>query len=154
MLKTISRLSLVAAAIGLLSACQTLGVAPPLVSAVTIELPDGASRAIAVDIAAQLKMQLGVGTTSIRLRGEGSVFGEALEGALRDLGFAVGSENSLAQSPPPVDLAYLLDGDETKIYVRVSVGTLELTRSYRSQADAVIPIGPVSVLQTSADQNG
>lgn len=154
MLRTISRLSLVAAAIGLLAACQTLGVAPPLVSAITIELPDAASRAIAVDIAAQLKMQLGVGATSFRLRGEGSIFGEALERALRDLGFAVGSEQSLAQSPPPVDLAYVVDGEETNIFVRLSVGTLEVTRSYRSQADGVIPIGPVSVLQMSAERNG
>jgi type IV secretion system protein TrbH len=152
--KTLARLGGAAAMAALLAACQTLGATPRLVSTVTAKVPDDVSSALAMDIASQLKIQLGVGETNIRLKGDGSAFGEALERALRDLGFAVGTESSPAQTPSAIDLAYTLDGDDTALLVRVSTGELDLTRLYRIAPDGVVPAGPVSVLHRRAGANG
>lgn len=130
----------------LLAACQTLGGSGLIASTVTAELTPAGASSIASDIVGQLGAHIGPGGTTIRLRGDGSPFGVALEEALRSAGNAVLIEQG-SSDPAVVDLAYAVDSFEGSVMVRLSTVSLDLTRLYTIDGEVAVPTGPVSVMR-------
>jgi hypothetical protein len=128
-----------------LAACQTLGGSGLIASAVTAELTPAGAASIASDIVGQLGAHIGPGGTTIRLRGDGSPFGVALEEALRSAGYAVAVEQRSSDGAA-VDLAYAVDSFEGSVMVRLSTVSLDLTRLYTLDGGVGVPTGPVSVM--------
>lgn len=133
----------------MLAACQTLGGAGLIASTVTAELTAAGATSIASDIVGQLGAHVGPGGTTIRLRGDGSPFGVALEESLRSAGYAVVSDQ-LSSSAGAVELAYAVDSFEGSVMVRLSTVGLDLTRLYRLEGEVAVPTSPVSVLLRDA----
>lgn len=136
-----------------LSACQTFGLGGSalVASTVTAELTPESSTAIAGDMVEQFAVHVGPAANAIRLRGDGSPFGVALEGALRSAGYAVVA-NSAANGIDAIEIAYVVDEFEGSVLVRLSTPTLDLTRLYRMDGAAVAPSGPLSVMQRGEAQ--
>lgn len=145
--------SVIAVVTVVLAACQTFGLgrANLISSTVTAELPTGAVAAIAGDIVGQLKGSVGPGATTIRLKGDGSAFGVALEQSLRSTGYAVA--NSMGTGAGVIDLAYVVDEFEGNVLVRLSTTSLDLTRIYRVDGETAVPVSPISVM-TRGDEAG
>lgn len=136
-----------AAIVGLtlfLAACQTLGGSGLIASTVTAELTPAGASSIASDMVGQLGAHVGPGGTTIRLRGDGSPFGSALEESLRTAGYAVVTDQSSAAGA--IDLAYAVDSFEGAVMVRLSTESLDLTRLYTLDGEVAVPTGPVSVM--------
>jgi hypothetical protein len=129
-----------------LAACQTLGGSGLIASTVTAELTPAGASSIAGDMVGQLGAHVGPGGTTIRLRGDGSPFGAALEEALRSAGYAVASEQGSSDAAV-VDLAYAVDSFEGSVMVRLSTVSLDLTRLYTLAGEVAVPTGPVSVMR-------
>ena len=130
----------------LLAACQTLGGGSGLIaSTVTAELTPAGASSIASDMVGQLGAHVGPGATTIRLRGDGSTFGSALEQALRSAGYAVASDTR--SGAEAIDLAYAVDTFEGSVMVRLSMVSLDLTRLYQLEGEVALPTSPVSVLR-------
>ncbi len=129
-----------------LVACQTLGGSGLIASTVTTELTPAGASSIASDIVGQLGAHIGPGGATIRLRGDGSSFGVALEEALRRAGYAVVMEPKSSDAAA-VDLAYAVDSFEGSVMVRLSTVSLDLTRLYTIDGEAAVPSGPVSVMR-------
>lgn len=130
----------------LLAACQTLGGSGLIASTVTAELtPTGAS-SIASDMVGQLGAHVGPAGTTIRLRGDGSPFGSALEASLRTAGYAVVIDQRSSEEGA-IDLAYAVDSFEGSVMVRLSTVSLDLTRLYTLDGEVAVPTGPVSVMR-------
>jgi type IV secretion system protein TrbH len=130
-----------------LVACQTIGTTRLITSAVATQLLPSAATAIATDLATQLAAQIAPSGTTLGLRGEHSSFRDALEAALRNAGYAIVTEPAQPRPPDILDLAYIVDGSDPQILVRLSTPTLDVTRIYRLQAGIVEPASPVSVLR-------
>jgi ferric-dicitrate binding protein FerR (iron transport regulator) len=129
----------------LLAGCQTLGSSGLLASAVTADLTATDGSSIAGDLVTQLSSHLGPGSTTIRLRGDGSAFESALEASLRAAGYAIVTNQGAKVDA--VDLAFAVDSFESSVMVRLSTEGLELTRLYRLEGGVAVPISPVSVLR-------
>ncbi|ODT74408.1 MAG: hypothetical protein ABS76_37130 [Pelagibacterium sp. SCN 64-44] len=138
----------IAAASILLSACQTLGLggASLVASTVTAELTPASVAAIAGDMVEQLKGHIGAGANMIRLRGDGSAFGVALEESLRSAGYAVVADKAIGGGTG-IELAYVVDEFEGSVLVRLSTASLDLTRIYRVDGSTAVPASPVSVMR-------
>lgn len=134
-------------AVGLmLAACQTLGGSGLIVSTVTAELTTAVATSIAGDMVGKLGTHIGPGGTTIRLRGDGSAFGIALEQSLRSAGYAVVGDQHTSGTKT-LELAYAVDSFEGSIMVRLSTVGIDLTRLYKLEGDMAIPTSPVSVAQ-------
>ena len=129
-----------------LAACQTLGGSGLIASTVTAKLTPAGASSIAGDMVGQLGRHIGPGGTTIRLRGDGSPFGSALEESLRTAGYAVVIDKRSSEGGA-IDLAYAVDSFEGSVMVRLSTGSLDLTRLYTLDGDVAAPTGPVSVMQ-------
>ena len=130
----------------LLAACQTLGGSALIASTVTAELTPAGASSIASDMVGQLGAHVGSGGTTIRLRGDGSPFGSALEASLRTAGYAVVIDQRSSDAGA-IDLAYAVDSFEGSVMVRLSTVSLDLTRLYTLDGDVAVPTGPVSVMR-------
>ena len=129
-----------------LAACQTLGGSGLIASTVTAELTPAGASFIAGDIVGQLGAHVGPGGTTIRLRGDGSQFGSALEESLRTAGYAVVIDQRSSDAGA-MDLAYAVDSFEGSVMVRLSTVSLDLTRLYTLDGEVAVPTGPVSVMR-------
>lgn len=129
-----------------LVACQTLGSARLITSSVTAELAPEAATGIAGDMVGRLAEQVGPGSTTIQLRTDGSVFGQALETALRGGGYAVITDQK-ADGANAISLAYVIDSFEGSVLARLSAPSLDLTRMYQLGATGATPTSPLSILQ-------
>ncbi|MBN9309130.1 MAG: conjugal transfer protein TrbH [Devosia sp.] len=130
----------------LLAACQTLGGGGLIASTVTAELTPAGASSIASDMVGQLGAHVGPGGTTIRLRGDGSPFGSALEESLRTAGYAVVIDQRSSDAGA-MDLAYAVDSFEGSVMVRLSTVSLDLTRLYTLDGEVAIPTGPASVMR-------
>lgn len=130
----------------ILTACQTLGGSGLIVSTVTAELTPANASSIASDMVEQLGAHVGPGGTTIRLRGDGSPYGSALEESLRTAGYAVVIDQRSSDAAV-VDLAYAVDRFEGSVMVRLSTVSLDLTRLYTLDGEVAAPTGPVSVMR-------
>ena len=135
----------------LLAGCQTLGGAGLVQSAATAQLTPEAASLIAGDRVGRLAEQVGPGSTTIQLRPDGSVFGQALEASLRGWGYAVATDQATDGSST-VALAYVVDDFEGSVLVRLSTLTVDLTRVYRLGAEGATPVSPLSVMQRGSGQ--
>jgi predicted small secreted protein len=135
----------------LLAGCQTLGGAGLVQSAATAQLTPEAASLIAGDMVGRLAEQVGPGSTTIQLRPDGSVFGQALEASLRGWGYAVATDQATDGSST-VALAYVVDDFEGSVLVRLSTLTVDLTRVYRLGAEGATPVSPLSVMQRGSGQ--
>jgi hypothetical protein len=129
-----------------LAACQTLGGSGLIASTVTAELTPADASSIASDMVGQLGAHVGAGGTTIRLRGDGSPFGSALEASLRTAGYAVVIDQRSSDAGA-IDLAYAVDSFEGSVMVRLSTVSLDLTRLYTLDGEVAVPTGPVSVMR-------
>jgi hypothetical protein len=130
----------------LLAACQTLGGSGLIASTVTTELTPAGASSIASDIVGQFGAHVGPGGTTIRLRGDTSPFGRALEEWLRTAGYAVVIDQRSSDAGA-IDLAYAVDSFEGTVMVRLSTVSLDLTRLYTLDGEVAVPTGPVSVMR-------
>lgn len=115
-------------------------------STVTAELTPANASSIASDMVEQLGAHVGPGGTTIRLRGDGSPYGSALEESLRTAGYAVVIDQRSSDAAV-VDLAYAVDRFEGSVMVRLSTVSLDLTRLYTLDGEVAAPTGPVSVMR-------
>lgn len=132
-----------------LAACQTLGGAGLVVSTVTAELTPEAATSIAGDMVGRFTEQVGPGNTTIALTLDGSVFGQALEAALKGWGYAIVTDQQ-TKGTATVPLAYVVDAFEGSVLVRLSTTNVDITRMYKLSAAGAEPVSPVSVMQRAS----
>ncbi|MFC3721904.1 conjugal transfer protein TrbH [Neoaquamicrobium sediminum] len=135
----------------LLAGCQTLGGAGLVQSTATAQLTPEAASSIAGDMVGRLAEQVGPGRTTIQLKPDGSVFGQALEASLRGWGYAVATDQA-TDGTNTVALAYVVDDFEGSVLVRLSTLAVDLTRVYRLGAEGATPVSPLSVMQRGSGQ--
>lgn len=135
----------------LLAGCQTLGRAGLVQSTATVQLTPEAASSIAGDMVGRLAEQVGPGSTTIQLRSDGSVFGQALEASLRGWGYAVATDQA-TDGTNTVALAYVVVDFEGSVLVRLSTLSVDLTRVYRLGAEGATPVSPLSVMQRGSGQ--
>lgn len=145
------RVAMIALCLTVLAGCQTLGRAGLVQSSATAQLTPDAASAIAGEMVGRLAEQVGPGKTTIQLRPDGSVFGQALEASLRGWGYAVATDQA-TDGANTVALAYVVDDFEGSILVRISTHTLDLTRVYRLSAEGAAPVSPLSIMQRGSGQ--
>ena len=92
----------------------------------------------------------GPGTTTIELRGSDTLFGPALEAALREWGYAVVIDEAI-EGTAVTPLAYSIDPFEGGVLVRLSTLQVELTRMYTLNAEGATPASPLSVMQRGSE---
>jgi hypothetical protein len=109
-------------------------------------LPAEAASAVAADMAGKLSERMGPSTGTIFLRRDGSPFGAAFEESLRRRGLSVSTEKGSAAGGVPV--AYSITSLNGSIMVRLSLPSVELTRTYAISASGASPVSPLSVLQS------
>ncbi len=130
---------------GLLAGCQTpdgsvvASSAPP-------DISGSAASAIAGDMVSRLAEQVGPGTATIRLKQDGSPFGEALEASLKTWGYAVVTDQK-AGDKGLIPLAYVIDSYDGHILARLSTTKVELGRAYDVTAAGATPASPLSVMR-------
>ncbi|WP_295810879.1 conjugal transfer protein TrbH [uncultured Nitratireductor sp.] len=141
-----ARLLIVVLFAALLAGCQTLGGSGLVTSSATAQLTPEAASSIAGEMVGRLAEQVGPGTTTIQLKPDGSIFGEALESSLRGWGYAVATDQ-VTEGTNTVALAYVVDAYEGSILVRLSTQALDLTRMYQLGEEGATPISPLSIMQ-------
>ena len=144
------RLSAALVLLAMLAACQTMNGPGLIRSEVTAELTPESANAIAGDMVGRLAEQVGPGTTTIELRGSDTLFGPALEAALREWGYAVVIDEAI-EGTAVTPLAYSIDPFEGGVLVRLSTLQVELTRMYTLSASGATPASPVSVMQRGSE---
>lgn len=129
-----------------LAGCQTLGGAGIVASTVTTELTPQVATSIAGDMVGRFAEQVGPGNTTIALTPDGSVFGQALEASLKGWGYAIVTDQQ-TKGTATVPLAYVVDAFDGSVLVRLSTGTVDITRMYKLTTAGAEPVSPVSVMQ-------
>lgn len=150
---TLSALARIAALllVIMLGACQSLGGAGLVRSTVTTDLPPEVANAIASDMAGRLAEQIGPGNGTLALTLDGSAFGQALEASLRGRGYAIVTDQKIANTAT-APLAYVVDDFEGSVLVRLSTPAVELTRIYKVSATGAEPVSPLSVMARSGEE--
>lgn len=144
-----ARLVVIVLCAALLAGCQTLGGSGLVSSSATAELTLEAASSIAGDMVGRFAEQVGPGATTIQLKPDGSVFGEALEASLKGWGYAVATDQ-VTEGTNTVALAYVVDAYGGNILVRLSTQALDLTRMYQLGGEGATPISPLSIMQRRA----
>lgn len=129
-----------------LAACQTFGGPGLVASTVTTELTPEAASSIAGDMVGHFAEQVGPGNTTIALTSDISVFGQALEAALKASGYAIVTDQQ-TKGVATVPLAYVVDAFEGSVLVRLSTTSVDITRMYKLSATGAEPVSPASIMQ-------
>jgi len=90
--------------------------------------------------------QIGPGNTTIHIAPDSSLFGQALEAALRSWGYAILTDQK-TDNTGAITLAYVVDDFEGSVLVRLSTQSLDLTRMYKVTAGGATPTSPLSIQQ-------
>lgn len=131
---------------GFLAGCQSLDAGGLVASSAPPEISGPAASAIAGDMVSRLAEQVGPGAATIRLKSDGSPFGDALETSLKTWGYAVVTDQkSVDKKLTP--LAYVLDSYDGHILARLSTTTVELGRAYDITPTGATPASPLSVMR-------
>ena len=146
-----ARTAIVVVAAALVSGCAGLGfdafgTSGVVASTAPTEMTTLAASAIAGDLVPRLAEQLGQGKATIVVKPDNSVFGAALEAALRTWGFAVTTDREM-KDQNAIRLAYVLAPVDGQILARLTTGSLEIGRIYATSGTGAIPASPVSVMQ-------
>ena len=149
-IRTLFRLPAALLLLALLAACQTMSGPGLIRSEVTAELTPESANAIAGDMVGRLAEQVGPGTTTIELRGSDTLFGPALEAALREWSYAVITDQA-TEGAVVTPLTYSIDPFEGGVLVRLSTLQVELTRMYTLNAAGATPASPLSVMQRGSE---
>lgn len=149
-IRTLLRLPAALLLLAMLAACQTMSGPGLIRSEVTAELTPESANAIAGDMVGRLAEQVGPGTTTIELRSSDTLFGPALEAALREWGYAVVTDQA-TEGTAVTPLAYSVDPFEGGVLVRLSTIQVELTRMYTLSATGATPASPLSVMQRGSE---
>lgn len=131
---------------GVLTGCQSLDDGPLVASSALPEISGPAANAIAGDMVSRLAEQVGPGTATIRLKRDGSPFGEALEASLKTWGYAVATDQKTGEKGL-IPLAYVIDSYDGQILARLSTTTVELGRAYDVMPTGATPTSPLSVMR-------
>jgi hypothetical protein len=131
---------------GFLTGCQSLDAGGLVASSAPPEISGAAASAIAGDMVSRLAEQVGPGTATIRLKPDGSPFGEALEASLRTWGYAVVTDQK-PDDKKLIPLAYVIDSYEGQILARLSTAKVELGRVYDVTPTGAAPASPLSVMK-------
>lgn len=131
---------------GPLAGCQSLGTGGLVASAAPPEISGPAASAIAGDMVSRLVEQVGPGTAAIRLKRDGSPFGEALEDSLKAWGYAVVTDQK-PDDKKLIQLAYVVDSYDGQVLARLSTTTVELGRAYDVTSAGATPASPLSVMR-------
>lgn len=129
-----------------LAACQAVASSGLITSSATTELSGEAAASIAGDLVGRLSEHVGPGTNTIRLRTDGTAFGQAIEAALRGSGYAVITDQK-TDGADTVPLAYVVESFEGSVLARLSTPSLDLTRVYQTGSASATPTSPLSVTQ-------
>lgn len=141
----LSRLGLILLA-GSVAGCQSLDAGGVIASSAPPEISGRAASAIAGDMVSRLAEQVGPGMATIRLKRDGSPFGEALEASLKIWGYAVVTDQKPGDKKL-IPLAYVIDSYDGHILARLSTTTVELGRAYDVTPTGATPASPLSVMR-------
>ena len=147
----LARAAMVVVVATLVSGCAGLGLdgfgtSGLVASTAPTELTASAATAIAGDLVPRLAEQLGQGKATIVVKPDNSVFGAALEAALRTWGFAVTTDSEV-KDQNAIRLAYVLAPVDGQILARLTTGSLEIGRIYTTSGTGAVPASPISVMQ-------
>lgn len=131
---------------GPLAGCQSLDAGGLVASAAPPEISGPAASAIAGDMVSRLAEQVGPGTATIRLKRDGSPFGEALAASLKTWGYAVVTDQK-PDDKKLIQLAYVVDSYDGQVLARLSTTTVELGRAYEVTPTGAAPASPLSVMR-------
>jgi hypothetical protein len=146
-LPSLVRLALVVFAITTLGACQSTRLVGLVASNAPPEMSVPVANAIAGDMVSRFLEQIGPGTTTIALKQDNSPFGQALETALKNSGYAVVTDQKTDDKARPIALAYVVEPFEGNILVRLSTRTIDIGRAYAATPTGTTPASPLSVIR-------
>jgi hypothetical protein len=132
--------------VGFLAGCQSLDAGGVIASSAPREISGPAASAIASDMVSRLAEQIGPATATIRLKSDGSPFGEALETSLKTWGYAIVTDQK-PDDKKLIPLAYVIDSYDGHILARLSTTTVELGRAYDVTPMGAAPASPLSVMR-------
>lgn len=136
-----------ACALIFLSGCQSLDTGGLTASEAPAEISGTAASTIAGDMVSQLAEQIGPGTATVALKQDSSPFGQALEDALRDWGYAVVTDQETDGTTHTALLAYVVFPFEGHVLARLSTHSVELGRAYIVTAAGAEPASAISVMR-------
>jgi hypothetical protein len=130
-----------------LSGCQALDSNGLVASKAPANVAGQSAGAIADDMVGRFSEQIGPGTATVALKQDGSPFGQALETALKDRGYAVVTDQITDEKSQLIPLAYVIDPFDGQILARLSTKDLELARAYSVTATGASPASPLSIMR-------
>lgn len=131
----------------LLSGCQSMDTGGLATSAAPPEISGPATGAIAGDMVSRLAEQIGQGKATVALKQDGSSFGQALESALKEWGYAVVTDQKTDSGSAVIALAYVIVPYEGQMLARLSTSNVELGRAYTVTTSGATPASALSLMR-------
>ena len=131
----------------LLPGCQSMDTAGLGASAAPPEVSGPAAGAIAGDMVSRLAEQIGQGKATVVLKQDGSPFGQALEAALKEWGYAVVTDQKTDSGAAIVSLAYVIVPYDGQVLARLSMSNIELGRAYTVTTAGATPASALSLMR-------
>lgn len=136
----------IAAAI-FLSGCQSMDTESLVTSSAPPEISGAAANAIAGDMVSRLAEQIGPGKATVALKSDKSLFGQALEAALKGWGYAVVTDQKTDPGTKVIPLAYVISSIDGQVLARLSTGNVELGRAYTASAGGATPASALTLMR-------
>ncbi|MFK4259230.1 conjugal transfer protein TrbH [Agrobacterium tumefaciens] len=131
----------------LLSGCQSPDAGGLVASAAPPEISGPAAGAIAGDMVSRLAEQIGQGKATVLLKQDGSLFGQALEAALRGWGYAVVTDQKTDSGTAAIPLTYVIVPYDGQVLARLSTSSVELGRAYTVTTSGATPASALSLMR-------
>jgi len=131
----------------LLPGCQSMDTGGLDASAAPPEVSGPAAGAIAGDMVSRLAEQIGQGKATVVLKQDGSPFGQALEAALKEWGYAVVTDQKTDSGAAIVSLAYVIVPYDGQVLARLSMSNIELGRAYTVTTAGATPASALSLMR-------
>ncbi|MBB4299472.1 hypothetical protein GGI55_005095 [Rhizobium leguminosarum] len=91
--------------------------------------------------------QIGPGKATVALKSDTSVFGQALEAALKGWGYAVVTDQKTDSGTRVIPLAYVILAVDGQVLARLSTNTVELGRAYTVTVNGATPASALSLMR-------
>lgn len=131
----------------LLSGCQSVGTDGIVASSAPPEISGPAASAIAGDMVSRFAEQIGPGKATVALKSDTSVFGQALEAALKGWGYAVVTDQKTDSGTTVIQLAYVIVPFDGQVLARLSTNSVEIGRAYTVTANGATPASALSLMR-------
>lgn len=131
----------------LLSGCQSIGTDGIVDSSAPPEISGPAASAIAGDMVSRFAEQIGPGKATVKLKSDESVFGQALEGALKGWGYAVVTDQKTDSGTTVIQLAYVIVPFDGQVLARLSTNSVEIGRAYTITANGATPASALLLMR-------